>query len=544
MNNSNFFLPYYKNNFQTEKELYDFLTKLYPDSVIVSEQGSCYKSMLSLVLHVCGPISLSALKVYLGDYLTSDSSCSKISRFVKKKLIVSHKLVTNDMNSRTLYAPTRELCSPLMSYTSNIQDELINHKSSKAPLHSYGIGISRLALMQLSIPMDYVEQNKYYSSMHNTSLIVDSEIFFDDTHPWKIFLEQDMGTERTHVLYNKLIAYHQCRLFQNKRSYVVFSSHATIPFLDIPAFNMLVLQRIAAYMESTNSKSIWELYENYNDSFSPDISAALAQILVIIGLCKVSSTSKKTLPIEKVDQNTVLIKKFNNCPFTIETLYHYIDDLKNETNPLPLRLYIQKQYTLCKRKYMNLVERILYEEEHSLLNSLLDGSSIFFTPSMMLNNNYYFYAPEDSGYAELLRKILSNYIKYTLASTYQLVSPYFQGPREYPSLHFRNCFMYEDHMLACVEHISQDVAGYIRAYYCAKWYLEQDYDFTLISLYDNIDDAVEFVEKTKCFPHSHNTKFKLLFLSSDNLSENSPLKYIVQDEDTDELIWKKQPTLH
>lgn len=546
MHYKDFFLPYYSNNFTSEEELYDFLSQLYPDSSFVSEQGSYYKSLLSLVLHICGPISLSALKVYLGDYLTSDSSRSKISRFAKKKLIASYKMVINDMNSRTLYAPTLELSSPVMSYTSNLQDELIKHKGTKAPLHNYGIGISLLNLMQLGIPMDYLNQNTYYSEYnHVPNLIVDSEIGFDDNHFWKIYLEQDMGTERSDVLYNKLVNYYHHTLFRNSRSYVVFSSHATIPFLDIPAFQMLPLQKLAAYMESSNCQNLQALYENYSNVLPPDVLIALMQLIQLTSRGYALSSNKKPLAIEKINENSTFVLRTAESPFTLQKLYKYIDDLKSGNNLYPLRLYIEKQYDLCNRKFRNLIDKIRVRRDSVFIGNLLNTVSVFFTPSMMLNNNYYFFAPEDSGYSKILHGILSNYIPYAHAATYQLVSPNFNAhdTREYYTIKFRNCFMYDNTVVACVEHISQDVAGYLRALYYARDYQEYGHDFALICVYDSKQDAFDFVERTECFPNSHKSKFKLLFLPSMYLSEKSKLYYVDKDADTGELLWKLQPYL-
>ena len=110
MNTPNsFFLPKHKSNINTEEDLLDFLQKLFPSYIPVETQDSIFKSMTTLLFHVTGPISLSALELFLGSFFDINSSRVKLYRYVKKGSFLSHPLKSTDLSSKVTS------CSPWRS---------------------------------------------------------------------------------------------------------------------------------------------------------------------------------------------------------------------------------------------------------------------------------------------------------------------------------------------------------------------------------------------------------------------------------------------
>ena len=224
-----FFLPKHKNNITTEEELLTFLQNLFPSYIPVQTQGSIFKSLTTLLLHATGPISHSALELYLGPFFTLNNSRTKFYRHVKNGSFLSYPLKSMDLNSNVTYGISQESNRLIRSYTPDLQSDAYIRKRGSTPTHAYGIGLSTLSLMQLNIPFEFHDHIKSIDELSKCSVITDRKLHFFDQNPWELLLEQDMGTERTDILIQKIRNY-GCATKTSPSSHLLFASHAIIPY--------------------------------------------------------------------------------------------------------------------------------------------------------------------------------------------------------------------------------------------------------------------------------------------------------------------------
>lgn len=494
MNTPNsFFLPKHKSNINTEEDLLDFLQRLFPSYIPVETQDSIFKSMTTLLFHVTGPISLSALELFLGSFFDINSSRVKLYRYVKKGSFLSYPLKSTDLNSKVTYGISKADNLLIRSYVPDLQCDAYIRKKGRNPTHAYGIGLSTLNLMQLCIPFEFHDDVRYHDDYSEGTVVTDRKLYFYDKNEWELLLEQDMGTERTNILIQKIINYGNATPGL-PTSHLLFSSHAVIPYPTSPKnFHLDHLEYILSFMTEKNLSSLRDVYASYDHILPIEISSTLKHFLVEHGLYIAYSISppNAVLSSKQVDQDSFLLPTAK-C-FTIEQLKEYIAAVQKNT----IIPYVKRQYQISKRKFQSIAKRLTmdffkYGHYYSYYH-LSYGCSIYIIPSVMLNNYYEYFNPIDSSMCEKIKKTIHRLVGTKTTIEYSNTSPNYNFP-DGPSIIFRNYFKLPNNIVFCVEHIGVDVAGFVRAVAFAKSRKIHSSTMFLFCLCDSEEDASFFLK--------------------------------------------------
>lgn len=518
-----FYLPKHINIIKSEEDLCDFLRSLFPDFTPVVFQGSIFRSLTTLLFYITGPISFSTLELFMGTFLSQNSSRAKISRYVKNGFFLSYPLKSIDLNSKTLYGISQNENRIMRSYMPELTSDAYIRKKGQYPMHAFGVGLSTLNLMQLKIPFKYYDQDKWESIYYKCSVITDRTMYFDDTNRWYLYLEQDMGTERTSRLLDKIESYGKCT-DTNPVAHLVFSSHAVLPS-EKPVFNFDIshLEYIRDAMENYNSDSLEDFYEHFGTRLPIAVLVTLKRFLVMNSVYKVASGS-----YTQIDKFTPL------SPLSRSYSLDCLKKLIKTVREYPIISYIHQQYHIAKRKFKPLCQKLTYyflrTNCDTRFSYIANGCSVYMIPSVMLNNYYEYFNPVDSGLCEKIKKIIRGYFGSSLTPKYATVSKSYYFSSNISSIKLRNCFCTSPDHYFCVEHIGADVAGFVRATCFVKADKSISDHINLLCLCDSEEDILYFC-KMVCGKDDSLLK-RIVFAYTSELDLPGPMRFaqLVDDE--------------
>jgi len=156
---NDFYLSEYRKDLKSDKEVYAFLKKCFPNLNFLPVKGSYLSAELCLLTYLLYCYSTSELSGMLGNFFSQGSVRTRIAELIKKEdaSIDDLKMPRRDMGAIKAYCLTK---SGYASYLGSIPDELkpsggqlmVRRSKGMVPLHDYGVGISLLSFMLLGIP--------------------------------------------------------------------------------------------------------------------------------------------------------------------------------------------------------------------------------------------------------------------------------------------------------------------------------------------------------------------------------------------------------
>ena len=494
-----YFLNEYRKDLKSDAEIREFILTAFPDTILEEIQGSCFRDVLSFFGFVCYPFCISELTTVLGSFLGSRNGKKRIERYIANKVLSAYSFKRREMGCLKSYyiSPSHEgfVESKLSPF---LRGSLTYRRcGGVSPMHDYGIGMSILQFMLIGKPL-YFDKEVVYSMSYKKSkgsLCVDAVIGFggDD---FKIFLEQDMGTEKPYDLVSKLYLYYRGDLSRDKGC-VLFSSHNPMNYSNCISFMRSKLEPLYDFMVECKIGSFYMFYELYREICDKVLLEVFYAVAVRVGfLLAYEGDSKKRLDASEITDNTRFVLNEKMDSFTIEDFRRYIDELFSGNNPYCQRMFNREQMKGATFKFRGMCEilcsyimRGAYEAGE-VMALLSHGFSCLVYPTVLLSRSYEYmkFAKRD----EIMETLRLHYPGID-ENTYAHKSPYVNVEGLIACM-LRNCYTLPNGTLLCVEHIGYDVGAFIRFFYLYKNrdYLEKP--IHLIGLVENEDQMIYFAK--------------------------------------------------
>lgn len=558
-----FFLNINKPVIDDDKDAYQFIKKVFPEMDIEPNQGSYRTALLCLLIYIgycASPVELSAM---FGPYFSSAPVRTRLAEMYSGKhgILAALNWANNDMCARRAYHITKQ---GYVSYLSTILDAIkpirgeikIRRSGGLVPVHDYGVGLSLYSFLLAGRPFYYEKEETYsFRSVikQKGSICVDCTIYLRGTDRFRIYLEQDTGTETTTTLINKIATYKHLGLADNA-SCILFSSHSVMPFSSCLSFSAAAVETIIDGMESCGAEGLYAYYSDYGNALDKKSLEIVKKLLVRTGICSALSEKGTALMPESVTASSHLVRTriytyaykvecgSRLCEdFTLNDLKRYLAELKAGCNPYRLRLYNANQYRIAKAKYRNMctvlsnyVARGKYTREDVLC--LLGGYACYMLPSVLIANAASLWDPFDNSFMDNCRKAVAAYYPGIdkLACAELSETFYFD---EYTFVTFRNACVEESGRTVCFEHIGKDVGAFLRCYYISLIAKKiPDLNLHIVAVCDNDADMLFFCELTGyCMKYARFPEkkgFFLSFLTEEELSDDFCLLKGVFHQDT------------
>lgn len=524
-----------------DKDAYHFLKQAFPEMSIEPNQGSYRTAVLCLFIYIgycASPVELAAM---FGAYFTSAAVRTRLAEMYAGRhgMLAALSWVNNDMCARRAYHITKQ---GYVSYLSAILDSIkpmrgeikIRRSGGLVPVHDYGVGLSLYSFLLAGRPFYYEKEETY--SFRSTlkqkgSICVDCTIYPRGASKYRIYLEQDMGTETTATLINKIGTYKHLGLADNA-SCILFSSHSIMPFSSCITFSAAVIEKIITDMESRGAEGLYAYYSDYGNELDEKELEAVKKLLVRTGVCSALSDKGTAQEPEQVTADSCLTRtriytyayKMETgsrlCDdFTLEDLKRYLMELKAGCNTYRLRLYNANQYHIAKTKFRNMCTVLSnyvtlgkYTREDVLC--LLGGYACYMLPSMLLSNSISLLDPFDNAFIDSCRRAVTAYYPGIdkLSCTELSKTFYFD---DYTFVTFRNACVLENGRTVCFEHIGKDVGAFLRCFYiCLIASVRPELDLHIVAICDNDADMLFFCELSGyCMKYARFPEKKGFFLS-------------------------------
>lgn len=225
--------------------------------------------------YMCQYITAEELAVYVSPEFGKDGMRRRFSRLVKAGILRADKFKTYDGHSRMGYCLTKKGIAAVSQYfpretTSEIK---VRRSGGYVPEHDYSCGMNILSALYLRIPFfwekEYVLPGKYkvLRAVRSDCVLVTR---FKD--PQVLFIEQDMGTENSVTLVNKVGAYGDHGVQQELNCSVIFSCRK-LPTQDFSDTLFQIkwinsLRDILGSLSINGNDGIYKLYELLSDELA------------------------------------------------------------------------------------------------------------------------------------------------------------------------------------------------------------------------------------------------------------------------------------
>ena len=554
-------------NITTIDELIDYLDCSVKDSVHTLPYGSKNPSLTSLLIYLCGYASVRELQFLVGPVCKSMSL--NITRLLGTGALEKFSLPITDLGSYTAYHVTD---LGYASYLSGVSDDLkegggvrlnkrrtaqksIKGTGSKetsktvplVPMHDYGVGISLLSLLMLRRAISVSKEVSFHSGAGiTTSGKMRSDAWIDlsgsrSSHTaTRIFLEQDMGTESTRKIVNKLFAYGESRYLDPAQNCIILSCYAPSGALKGGRFDRgTILQLLALLTDWVNAggpDDLFALYENAPAEALPLSHHELESLLLSVEAASRCGMSK-------------FIRKPGNI-FTSADLQTYAEQLEYGNNPCYEKSVNIRLMLLSKKSFRSLclyLHKVIFENAYTtsfFARALFGGYSAFVLPSTLLSNSAPFFMRTDGAgrldhYVSSISGYLPDLKDYILAdgtgATFQLQIRVKQDQDsqdgiEHIAITFPNAFYSLNGSIVCLEHLGRDLGAFVRLVALGRAINREElHDVHVIAICDSIDDANSLTRLIKPMPFIRRAdgkpgfRFNFLFEHTCTGDGNSPL---------------------
>ncbi|MCR5718961.1 MAG: hypothetical protein K6F84_00195 [Lachnospiraceae bacterium] len=561
----------YLNNFfpdiKNDKEMVLFIKESFKDIDFVSNYDYYTSFILSFLSYLGYNVSLNELNFFFGPFFVAQTTKNRAYRLTQGRgaNLSSLKFATPDMSSRKALRLTKDGYKELAKH---LPDSLkpalgsfkIRRSGDMVTAHDYGLGMSLLSLMLLRTPFCFEKEETHSFSKQSKQrggLCIDATVYFQDNRNFKLYVEEDMGTEPMQTLIRKIGNYKHLGL-TDTNSCIIFSSH--LPFSGTrPAFNINDLNILYSELKKSGEKDLYSFYRSFKMSMDKKLKMCLEDLLICTGTCITSKTKisnfnvlvKTLVPIKHYSTRygIELSDSYETVTFTIEDLKEYIETLSNGTNIFKKAFYGYVQANDTKKKFTNLtylLTNILKEKPTSdEITCLLSGYPVFVLPSCLLANYSCFFYPLSKGYMKDIIETLNRYYdKDSLTIPIREYSQILSTPQM--PFRLRNEIEISQDYSICIEHIGKDLGGYIRSLYFARNIGNiSNHIIHLICICNNDEDIVHFCGESAysvryaLFPGKKDKSFISFVTEKDLSSNNYNLKTMTEAGSEPSIVFNK-----
>ena len=552
---------------------FDELNLFLEDSVFSSvcslPSGLKKQALTCLLLFICGYASPRELQFMIGPVFERGAGVNFYGHLLKGGHVESFSLPVRDFGSTSTLHVTDV---GFGSYLSSISDDLkegggVNQKkrtvaqkskkssgekggktASVVPFHDYGLGVSLLSLLCLRRCISIKKEVSFVAEGRvRTKGIMRTDAWVEITgrassHPkTMIYLEQDMGTESTRQICNKIFAYADTRFLNPMENCIILSCYSASGVLNSGRFEHASVTRLVKVMEDYSFDDLFSLYEESEDDSLPLSRNELEKLLLSVGAAIRTPGGS--------------IERAGGKAFSLSELKSYADALSLGNNQsfekcVNTRLFMQAKGTF--RSLCSYLYRSIYEKDYLtgfLPNALFGGYGIWVLPSTLLSNSADFYLRAD-GADRLLRYLKSvsglfpDLPNYVYASQGLKVNLTVSNPdradgfseEDAPTIPV--CFPNAYYSLyggdyVCFEHLGRDVGAFMRLVALGRALnrgsLETDMGggVHVIAVCDTIEDANALARLVDPMPYEEGSsswfRFNFLFEHTCDGSGSSPL---------------------
>lgn len=424
---------------------------------------------------------------------------------------------------------------------------------SSMSAHDYGGCVSFLSAMCLGKKFRYEwEYTQSENGIKEKDMIATDLMIEFAEFPWRIYVEQDTGTERPIVIANKLQRYHLQQLLRYDRDVLIISSFTA--------------DRLGFSAGAFHTRNLDSAIELLGKNGLDCISFALAERLTGLKEQECIRTLLSSLRFIKIDKNGYVMNEREDficpdkCPadndrlFTIDDLIAFRKSINTGTNPLYFRETELLQQDTCRKRFKSIANvliadyRATQKSENSMAAGLLEGMQCLCVPSMMLNyyyDDYFFdYKRANCGISRDLYPIVCRLygVSEPEDAWYRSIS---KETYSIERIRVRNSFeLAKLGRNVAFENISADLGGIMRVVALCDRYVDertsgmQSFDLDIVCIYETVDSVSLLYEYINPRAFSSNTfgssGFHIYFMSRENIKNGEcVLECSVCDTSTD-----------
>ncbi len=351
----------------------------------------------------------------------------------------------------------------------------VKYRTGRNPIsigHIYATGYNFFKMLSLNIPLKWQREELYTAGYGKSGdLQIDAICTLypaHNSHRMKLYFEQDMGYELPVILEKKLESYEKFGLMDSPSEIIVFSMRQKgISKPSLSNSTPYSPVKLRALLQEMDKSGIEDAYEMLLNGFEPSYLRSLLTLF------------------EVLDENGK--KKRNALPLTKSVLKDYLEELSFCKNSFEHREYNAVHMNLAWIRLRYILQGLI--SNGSILpiygNRLLTGYSILFIPTTLVAGRIKSFLPFlfEEEKAKLHRMLLPLFgpvlDEGELSGTLEL-----SGNKH---LRLRNCFSFsyaaDKRGYVCIEHLSFDLGGWLRAIYFRKYY-KGDIPYHLICVFD------------------------------------------------------------
>lgn len=480
-----YLIPSYRLKNSTNQQIRWLLTHMLNVSYDASAQ---LQSNLLVLFCLCRYLTADELTYYMGLPEHSFKSLHVQLNYLEKNGFL-HKtaLRKKDGFARCCYYLSREGYAVAASlFDEGIPSPFGRRGKESTVLHDYSLGLNALHLLLFRHPFSFIREH-ISGSGRAVSLRIDGVCIFKD-RPERLFFEQDLGTEPTGTLIDKLTRYQSCGNMELPQTEsIVFSfrkPYATCEPPAYPAYSAAFLKGLFTVLESKGHHSLKaflksrEGMEFARSEGNIKMMDGIFSLIDVLGLRRMDGTWERDLSLNEIRGLATEIEELR-CD-------HRVRDLNRQHYAFTSARFRALARILASRY------RLSGGHPTPFIAAMLRGFCVWAVPTNLLVNFLPFICMELSGMHKSMEDALK---KADPAAAFQssLLAPRLVRENHAPSpLILRNIYTAGGRKKYCIEYISRDLGALLRAMRFREQYMDIDTGITLICLADSYEDALLF----------------------------------------------------
>lgn len=409
--------------------------------------------------YMCQYITAEELSSLIAPEFGKDAMRRRYTRLVKSGILRADKFKTSDGHSHIGYCLTKKGIAAAREYfpRESFSEVKVRRSGGYVPEHDYSCGMNILSALYMRIPFfwqkEYVLPGKYkvLRAVRSDCVLVTR---FNDPHI--IFIEQDMGNEKSNILVDKIGAYGDHGIQYDSNFSVIFSCR-NLPSqaFSNTLFRVKWIKGIKDTLAALSLNGVYELYEllnKDNGSSLPDIhknliisnlalgkssgctinsiAVELKRFLVLTGTCKIDELTPAADMTKIMVSDIELLPRINTMTtvtkqagrdFMISDIDVYLDQLDSYNNVYRIKYQNVQQ---CNNSFNTLIGML------SIYKRLLDTSNTSRDEVLTILSGLPVYVVPTSLFARKINHVLPVY--FNLPSRQKnLIGDYYGVPALY-----------------------------------------------------------------------------------------------------------------
>ena len=539
----------YRKDLKDDVEVYEFLESVFPDLDVDPVKDSYASFNYSFFSYLGDFVTKQELASMFGSIFTTSSTRTKLARLLKRKELMSCALNSMDMGANKSYKLTKAgIRNISLLLPDSAKGGLAPSKGGGFKAHAYATGLSILNIMLRQTPFSYQMEVSFTSPFlpeggpkKYRSVCSDTLITLLDGSNRTVYLEQDMGTELTKTLIEKIQAYERLGVI-SPHNPVLYSSHKLVNVKSRKTFSITKINELVEDMKACHCNTLRAYYHKEGNRLTYRELFFLECLMARLNLCDLYHKGhiENVDELEKrerkflTDSTPIEVKEKNPADdFSLEDLAEYAATLEQGINPYMLSSYNREQYMDTKAKFRKLTEYVtgvVYAGSFNYLeqSSFLKGCSVFMMPSVLLANDFDYVNYETGTKKAAIEAVVSKYFDYN-PSSYRETGNFLRLHNDYPAIAYKNTYTLRDGSVMAIEHIGKDLGGYMRALTAALISQEPvlKTGVTLVCVCDDMEDMEYFCLAAEYYCNNVHTLRKEL--KSNNTEQKRVRIYFLLD---------------